>query len=87
MGFICPACQRFLVLEVIIGPRLAHLPLATGEGDVDESSGVLEALESTALGDLGLLLLLNLYCDRWSVIGIVGVWRKYRGGEPWGSET
>lgn len=37
-----------------------HLSLATSEGDVDESSGVLEALESAALGDLGFLLGLNL---------------------------
>ena len=36
------------------------LPLATGHGDVDETAGVFEALESTALGDLGLLLGLNL---------------------------
>lgn len=42
---------------------LAHLPLATGQGDVDESSGVLVALESTTLGGLGLLLRLNLWND------------------------
>lgn len=38
-----------------------YLPLASGEGDVDEATSVLEALESTALGDLGLLLRLNLF--------------------------
>jgi hypothetical protein len=39
----------------------AYLPLATGHGNVDETAGVLEALESTALGLLLLLLLLDLY--------------------------
>ncbi len=40
---------------------VAYLPLSTGQGNVDESAGVLEALESTALGDLRLLLGLNLF--------------------------
>lgn len=39
---------------------LAHLSLATSEDDVDESSSVFEALESAALGGLGLLLGFNL---------------------------
>ena len=57
MGFICRHRQR----PWFCGPvESAHLPLATSHGNVDESSGVLEALKSTALGDLGLLLLLNL---------------------------
>jgi len=38
----------------------AHLSLATSEGNVDKATGVLEALEGTTLGGLGLLLLLNL---------------------------
>jgi hypothetical protein len=38
-----------------------HLPLATSHGNVDETAGVLEALQSTALGLLLLLLLLDLY--------------------------
>jgi hypothetical protein len=46
-----------------------HLSLATSEGNVDESTGVLEALESTALGDLGLLLLLNLRSLRLDLAG------------------
>lgn len=41
--------------------RRIYLPLATGQGDVDETTGVLETLEGTALGDLGLLLGLNLF--------------------------
>jgi hypothetical protein len=38
----------------------AHLALATGQGNVDETAGVFEALQSAALGNLGLLLGLNL---------------------------
>ena len=38
----------------------AYLALATGEGDVDESAGVCEPLLRTALGELLLLLGLNL---------------------------
>jgi hypothetical protein len=37
-----------------------HLPLATGEGDVNEAAGVLNALLGTALWGLLLLLLLDL---------------------------
>ena len=37
-----------------------HLSLATGEGDVHETASVCESLLGTALGGLGLLLLLNL---------------------------
>lgn len=44
-----------------INPSRAYLALATGESNVDETTGVFEALESTALGDLGLLLGLNLF--------------------------
>lgn len=64
-------------------PSYAHLSLATGESDVDESSGVLEALESSALGDLGLLLLLNLYIEMVShrVVGVFGIF-VIEGGEP-----
>lgn len=43
-----------------MNPQYCYLPLATGQGDVDKSSGVLVALESTTLGGLGLLLRLNL---------------------------
>lgn len=64
LGFICAACVSTSIFSIfasgqvsVVGP---HLSLATSEGDIDESSGVLEALESTALGDLGLLLGLNL---------------------------
>jgi hypothetical protein len=41
-----------------------YLPLATSHGNVDETAGVLEALQSTALGLLLLLLLLDLYSRR-----------------------
>lgn len=61
------SAQSFPVVFLYI-LLFAYLSLATSEGDVDESSGVLEALESSALGDLGLLLLLNLYFEIWSVI-------------------
>lgn len=40
---------------------MAYLSLATGEGDVHETAGVRESLLGTALGGLGLLLLLNLF--------------------------
>ncbi|OWT42795.1 hypothetical protein VFPPC_18050 [Pochonia chlamydosporia 170] len=52
----------------------SHLSLATSEGDIDESSGVFETLESAALGDLGLLLGLNLYAAEisQSVIAVRG---------------
>lgn len=43
---------------------MAYLSLATGEGDVHETAGVRESLLGTALGGLGLLLLLNLF-TRW----------------------
>lgn len=36
-----------------------HLPLAVGQGDVDEATGVLESLLGAALGLLGLLLRLD----------------------------
>lgn len=68
-----------------------YLPLASGEGDVDETAGVLETLESTALGDLGLLLGLNLF--PWWLASSSRRAKKNRraaGGEscePWGSET
>lgn len=39
---------------------LSYLPLATGEGDVDEAASVQEPLPRAALGDLLLLLGLNL---------------------------
>lgn len=42
----------------------AHLSLATGEDDIDESSGVLVTLKSTTLGGLGLLLRLNLLMSK-----------------------
>lgn len=42
---------------------VAHLSLAAGQGDVDETASVLQALESTALGDLRLLLGLNLFVE------------------------
>lgn len=59
MGFICVRVVSSHS-PLLCGIESAHLSLATSEGDVDESSGVLEALKSTALRDLGLLLLLNL---------------------------
>lgn len=40
-----------------------YLPLATGEGDVDEAAGVYEPLPGAALGDLLLLLGLNLHAE------------------------
>jgi hypothetical protein len=40
--------------------RSPYLPLAAGNGDVDETPGVQLALVGAALGDLGLLLGLNL---------------------------
>ena len=42
---------------------VTSLSLSSGQGDVDEASGVLLALVSTALGDLGLLLRLDLERD------------------------
>lgn len=50
----------FRFLAVFPKSDHADLALAASQGDVDETTGVLEALESTALGDLGLLLLVNL---------------------------
>lgn len=45
----------------LCGTRVGvHLSLATGEGDVHETASVRESLLGTALGGLGLLLLLNL---------------------------
>jgi hypothetical protein len=41
-----------------------YLPLATGHGDVDETTSVLEALHGAALGELLLLLGLDLYESR-----------------------
>jgi hypothetical protein len=46
---------------------VAHLSLSAGQGDVDETASVFQALESTALGDLRLLLGLNLYAKTVSV--------------------
>lgn len=86
MGFIYHPSQHLHPGKYSPVDGAAHLPLATSEGDVDESSGVLESLKSSALGDLGLLLLLDLYTGEWSVIAIVGI-REHRGVEPWGSET
>lgn len=43
-----------------VAPLPTYLALATGHGNVDETAGVLDALEGTALGLLGLLLLLDL---------------------------
>lgn len=40
-----------------------YLPLATGEGDVHEAAGVYEPLPGAALGDLLLLLGLNLHAE------------------------
>ena len=62
MGFICVRRQPSASL-ILVSVRLfvAYLPLAASQGNVDETAGVLEALESTALGDLGLLLGLNLW--------------------------
>lgn len=80
----------------------AHLSLSAGQGDVDETAGVLQALESTALGDLGLLLGLNLFVETLSVTAssseggrrfIVasshrGIASEVAGGiVPWESET
>jgi hypothetical protein len=46
---------------IVLSPNnCAHLALATGQGNVDETAGVFEALQSAALGDLRLLLGLNL---------------------------
>lgn len=63
-----------------------HLPLAASQGNVDETAGVFEALESTALGDLGLLLGLNLCEEILSVIGRFGG-AILSSVVPWGSET
>lgn len=72
MGFICVSHRQRSFSCILYIIESAHLSLATSEGNVDESTGVLEALESTALGDLGLLLLLNLLFGRWLVIVFVG---------------
>jgi hypothetical protein len=63
-----PQILSFLTNRLRAGVGV-HLSLATGEGNVDESTGVLEALESTALGDLGLLLLLDLGSLRLDLAG------------------
>ena len=42
----------------------AHLSLSACQGNVDETTGVLETLEGAALGGLGLLLGLNLQSFR-----------------------
>lgn len=39
---------------------MTNLPLSSGEGDVNETAGVLNALLGTALGGLLLLLRLDL---------------------------
>jgi hypothetical protein len=44
-----------------------YLPLATGHGDVDETTSILEALHGAALGELLLLLGLDLYDSRETV--------------------
>lgn len=43
-----------------VGLVHSYLALATGQGNVDETASVDESLAGTALGALGLLLLLNL---------------------------
>ena len=70
----------------------AYLSLAASQGDVNETAGVLEALESTALGDLGLLLGLNLFqristAFPSSLVDVVVVIVVALSVVPWESET
>lgn len=60
LGFIYRRRQQPKAQRTQPCSSISHLPLATGQGDVNESSNVLVALESTALGGLGLLLGLDL---------------------------
>jgi hypothetical protein len=70
-----------------------YLSLAASQGDVNEAAGVLETLESTALGDLGLLLGLNLFQNisiRFSkswLSSSSSSWSSWLSVVPWGSET
>jgi hypothetical protein len=57
LGFIYTASAS---VSGVILPRTTDLPLATGHGDVDETTGVSEPLLCAALGSLLLLLGLNL---------------------------
>lgn len=58
MGFICVQVSIWVRGRKDRG--LTNLPLSSGEGDVDETAGVLNALLGTALGGLLLLLRLDL---------------------------
>jgi len=57
-----------IVLRLCSGVGV-HLPLASGEGDVNESASVLYSLLRTALRGLLLLLRLNLWCLRLDLSG------------------
>ena len=50
--------SRIAALRSRVG---VHLPLATGEGDVDETASVCDSLLGAALGRLLLLLRLDLF--------------------------
>lgn len=58
MGFICALISIWVRGRKDRG--LTNLPLSSGEGDVDETAGVLNALLGTALRGLLLLLWLDL---------------------------
>lgn len=58
MGFICAMISFRVLGDMDRG--FTNLPLSSGEGDVNETAGVLDALLGTALGGLLLLLWLNL---------------------------
>lgn len=53
-----PPISSFVSQLIVVD--FSYLALATGEGDVDETAGVDDTLVGTALGLLGLLLLLDL---------------------------
>lgn len=58
MGFICVLISTWVRGRKDRG--LTNLPLSSGEGDVDETAGVLNALLGAALRGLLLLLRLDL---------------------------
>lgn len=76
-----PGCSGNLLQALLyrLGQKCAYLPLATGESDVDETTGVLEALEGTALRNLWLLLGLNLHREKKIVSHIERFGEKNKG--------
>jgi hypothetical protein len=76
--------NRFLVLVKF---HRSYLSLATGEGDVHETASVRESLLGTALGGLGLLLLLNLFtmglvaCPGMTDIELPSIWYHFVGSD------